>query len=124
MSAKSITLAPENQPQVTVYKNQKLIINKKNDCDKNFIKVSNDEWMYAARNLKDSTFKLYMYLAKDKEDYQSALSPVAVKNHVGLSESSYRRAVSELIDKGYLVKQNFKNVDYEAYCFYSYPIAE
>lgn len=114
-------LAPEGQQNVTVWRNQKLVINKKNDCDSNFMKISNDEWMYAARDLKDSTFKLYMYLAKDKVDYRSALSPIAVKNGIGLSESTYRRAVAELIEKGYLMKQKFKGVSYDAYCFYSRP---
>ena len=122
MTAKSITLSPLNQQNITLYKNQKLIIVKKSACDNNFLQVNNDEWSYACKELKDSTFKLYIYLASNRNGYQIALSPAAANNATGISKKSYYRAVDELLEKGYLVKFDSDNkVGNEGYYFYTMP---
>lgn len=57
----------------------------------------------AMQSLKGEAFKLWMYLAKNKDDYVFSLSNVdALQWGVG-SKSSYTRAIKELKEKGYLV---------------------
>ena len=115
-------LAPPNQPNVIIHKNQKLVVVKKPAYDGNFIQIGKDEWQYAARNLKPTTMLLYMYLAGNKNDYYLALSHTAIEDAIGMSKNTYHRAVAELIEKNYLVQTNGKSdLDYETYCFYTYP---
>lgn len=53
-------------------------------------------------------FKLYMYLAKNQNNYELALSSADVKECCGLAYTAYRTAFEELVDKGYLVPVNQK----------------
>jgi hypothetical protein len=63
----------------------------------------------------EASIKMWLYLAKNQNGYELALSSIdAIKWGIG-SKSSYDRAVKALIDKGYLVKQEGKK-DY--YMFY------
>ena len=67
-----------------------------------FLQVSNDEWQKAARELSGSAFKLYLYLAGNKDGYVLALSQKVVEDMIGLSKNTYHQAVKELEAKGYL----------------------
>lgn len=53
-------------------------------------------------------FKLYMYLAKNQNNYELALSSADVNKCCGLAYTAYRTAFEELVDKGYLVPVNQK----------------
>lgn len=53
-------------------------------------------------------FKLYMYLAKNQNNYELALSSADIKECCGLAYTAYTTAFKELIDKGYLVPVNQK----------------
>lgn len=67
----------------------------------------------ASRQLSGESFKLWLYLAKNQDGYSFGLSMVdALSWGVG-SESSYHRAVKELINKGYLQKKNNSYIFYE-----------
>jgi len=83
-----------NQDKVTIHKER---------YDANFLQVGIDEWMTAFNNLKPGTFGLYLYLCGNKEGFHLALSSAAVQHALGYSDSTYRRAKKELIDKGYLI---------------------
>ena len=83
-----------NQDQVTIHKER---------YDGNFLQVSIDEWTTAFATLKPGTFGLYLYLCGNMDGYHLALSSVAVQHALGYSDSTYRRAKKELIEKGYLV---------------------
>ena len=83
-----------NQDKVTIHKEH---------YDANFLQVGIDEWMTAYNNLKPGTFGLYLYLCGNKEGFHLALSSAAVQHALGYSDSTYRRAKKELIDKGYLI---------------------
>ena len=97
--------------------NQKVITVNKSICD--------GEHIYATCNLKankmalkelsPNTYKLYMYFALNQNDYSFALSYVHVYSITGMSEKTYHRAVKELIDKGYLVKEEGKKNQYIFY---------
>lgn len=125
----AVICPPHMQGWVTVYQNQKhIIVNKQSKYESNFMQIGNDEWMAAARNLKDCSLKLYLYMASNMNKFEFALSPKAVKNDIGMSESAYRRAVEELEENGYLVAANVDNkkihgVDFKTYDFYTTPQA-
>ena len=78
------------------YPNQKVIHIQKRTYEDNFLQVGNDEWQRAARELSGSAFKLYLYLAGNKDGFELALSQKAVEDTTGLSKNTYHRAVEEL----------------------------
>lgn len=81
----------------------------------------------ASRDLKDTTFKLYMYFISNQDGFIGGLSKVDVIAQTGISESSYKRALTELTEKGYL-KYNGQQAEDSAgerlplYEFYGRPI--
>ena len=85
-----------------IYPNQKVIHIQKRTYEDNFLQVGNDEWQRAARELSGSAFKLYLYLAGNKDGFELALSQKAVEDTTGLSKNTFHRAVEELEAKGYL----------------------
>lgn len=72
----------------------------------------------AARDLNGNAFKLYCYIASNRNGYSFDFSPQDFINQYGVSINSARSSVQELITKGYLVetKHNF-------YQFYEVPVA-
>lgn len=61
----------------------------------------------ASKNLQSlGGFKLYMYLAKNQESYELALSNADFKEWSGLERRAYTTAFEELKEKGYLVPLN------------------
>ena len=99
--------------------NQKIVeVNKQPTNKQNVYACINiDALDKAALNLtKASTFKLWMYFAKNQNNYKFELSAVAVMNFCNITEKTYREAVKELISKRYLVQRE-KNY----YDFYEIP---
>ena len=82
--------------------NQKVVIIQKNSYKSDFLQIGIAEWQEASRVLSPAAFKLYLYLASNASGFKLALSQVAVENAVGISKSSYHRAVKELEEKRYL----------------------
>lgn len=111
--------------------NQKAFrINKKREPeDKNDIRISElfkKDILYASRDLKDTTFKLYMYFISNQEQYIGGLSKVDVINQTGISESSYKRAMAELQEKHYLIyygehAEDSSGANLPLYEFYARP---
>ena len=63
----------------------------------------------ASKNLQTlGGFKLYMYLAKNQDDYEFALSSADFKEWSGLGYRAFTTAFEELIKKGYIVPLNNK----------------
>ncbi len=100
------------------YANQKTVTVHKPSYTENFLQVSKDEWMDAFANLTRSSFGLYLYCCGNQNTYQFALSSQAVQNTLGISDSSYRRAVEELLVAGYFIEGNNKTLH-----FYTTPQA-
>ena len=46
---------------------------------------------------------LYLYLASNADGYNIALSPVAVRQAIGMARSTYHDQFHRLVDKGYLI---------------------
>ena len=85
------------------FPNQDMITIHKERYTENFLQVGKEEWMTAFANLKPGSFGLYLYLCGNMDGYHLALSSAAVQRALGYSDSTYRRAKKELIEKGYLV---------------------
>lgn len=94
--------------------NQKTVIIKKTPCTKNFLQIQNDEWQEAAKLCKaSSSFKLYLYLAANAENYRWLLSKTAVEKALGFQKTTYYSSIKELKDLGYL--RDIGNNTYEFY---------
>lgn len=112
-----------------LYKCQKAVIinkerRKENEYDVWYSGNKNDLFE-ASRTLKDTAFKLYMYLISNQEGYTFGLSRQDVIEKTGISSKSYDRAVTTLIELGYLVYTNQLATDgieqAPLYRFYSRP---
>lgn len=96
------------------FPNQKIITIHKPEYEGNFVQVAIDEWQEAFATLPRISFGLYLYLCGNKNKFNYALSSVAVQNALGVSDSSYRRAVDDLLAAGYLImrKGNEHTLDF------------
>ena len=98
--------------------NQKTITVKKEQCDKQnyYAAINLNALESAALNLQSGAFKLWVYFAKNQQNYTFALSSKAVEENFGIKIKQYNNAVAELIIKGYLVKESGNK-----YLFYEIP---
>ena len=87
---------------------------KKEKCDKenHFAQINLIALQDAMVDLSGEAFKLWLYLAKNQNNYTLALSPVdAIKWGIG-SRSSYNRAKAQLIEKNYLIETSPNHYDF------------
>lgn len=63
-----------------------------------------DALQLAMNELKGETLKLWLYIAKNQDEYQFELSQKALLDW-GLKKDSYYKAVNTLIELGYLTQQ-------------------
>lgn len=61
---------------------------------------------------KISSFKLYIYLLGNTDNYHFALSTQDVADRCGINIKSAKEAVNDLIEKGYLVLREKKTYDF------------
>lgn len=101
----------ENVKIIVTVPNQKVVRIVHTLCDDNhlYTRCNLKANKTAMKELTPSAYKLYMYLLWNNNDYVFALSPVDVCNETNISNSSYKRAVKELIEFGYLVQSKQKN---------------
>ena len=110
-------MAEEKIRVIVTVPNQKVITVNKSICDKEHIyaQCNLKANKMALKELSANAYKLYMYFALNQDDYTFALSYVHVYSITGMSEKTYHRAVKELIEKGYLVKEEDKKNQYIFY---------
>lgn len=84
------------------YANQKIIHIQKSQYEKNYLQIGNDEWQKAGKILTYAAFKLYLYLAGNKDGFDLVLSQKAVEHAIGISKATYHTAVQELESRGYI----------------------
>ena len=60
----------------------------------------------AMKDLTASTFKVYIYLLCNKNNYSIEFSPEHISNVAGICKDSARRALNQLEQKGYLKQIN------------------
>jgi hypothetical protein len=62
--------------------------------------------------LTRSGFGLYLYCCGNQDGYKLELSSAAVQNALHISDTSYRRAVEELLKKGYFIQNTTTKYDF------------
>lgn len=71
-----------------------------------------EEIREAAKNLSPSALKLYLYFAENEDDWDFFLSPKDFQNTYDVAESTYRKAKTELIEKGYIIELEGNKFDF------------
>lgn len=91
--------------------NQKVVKVKKELCDnKHYYTMINLQALdKAAQTLKSGAFKLWIYFAKNQNNYTFALSSKEVCESFGIKIKQYNSAIQELIENNYLVQQKGNN---------------
>ena len=98
---------------MTTYANQKIVTLHKEKYHQEFLQVGKDEWMSAFDKLPRGAFGLYLYLCGNMNGYRLGLSSAAVQQAIGVSDSTYRRAIESLLEAGYLIQEgNNKNLHF------------
>lgn len=82
--------------------NQLIVKIQKPAYKEKFLQIGIDEWIHAAKKFPPATFKLYLYLAGNKDNFTFELSQVAVQNAIGIKKTAYHDGLNELKDAGYL----------------------
>ena len=100
------------------YPNQRMIRIHREPAKTNFLGIKNENWQAASRDLGAHALQLYLYLASNANNYTTALSPVAVRQAIGMARSTYHDQFHKLVDKGYLVPGTGNSFD-----FYEVPQA-
>ena len=95
------------------FANQRTVTIHKPPYSRNFVQVDIDDWQEAYAKLTKSGFGLYLYCCGNKDDFKLELSSAAVQNALHISDSSYRRAVEELLKYGYFIPKNKSNTKFD-----------
>lgn len=98
-------------PQQT-YPNQRLVRVHRERASSDFLGIKNENWMAASRDLGAHALQLYLYLASNANNYLEALSPVAVRQAIGMARSTFHDQFHKLEDKGYLVHSHGNTFDF------------
>ena len=91
---------------MTSFPNQSIVTIHKPQYKENFLQVAIQEWEESFIKLPRISFGLYLYLCGNQDGFPLALSSADVQNRLGISDSSYRRAVEDLKASGYLIERN------------------
>lgn len=94
------------------FPNQRTVTIHKPKYDGNFVQVDINDWQEAFDHLTRSGFGLYLYCCGNQDGYKLELSSAAVQNALHISDSSYRRAVEELLEKGYFIQNTTTKFDF------------
>lgn len=102
----------------TTFPNQRMIKIHRESVKTDFLGIKNENWQAASRDLGAHALMLYLYLASNANNYTVALSPVAVRQAIGMARSTYHDQFHKLVDRGYLVPSHGNT-----YEFYEVPQA-
>lgn len=103
--------------------NQRTIKTKKETCNKDnlYTSINLAALHKAMSTLKPTTFKLWVYLGKNQNNYTFALSKVDCLAWCKFSASTYQSAFAELVKEHYLIQSK---ADSNHYDFYEIPQEE
>ena len=111
--AELITYA--NQRRITIHRE---VPKGTKESKRSYVIAYNDNINDAMKNLNKATsFKVYMYMLGNVDEYRFALSTQDIADVCGMSKDTAKSAVNDLIEKGYLVLR-----DKHSYDFYEHPI--
>ncbi|MBQ7236953.1 MAG: hypothetical protein IJX03_07390 [Clostridia bacterium] len=94
------------------YPHQRVVNIHREPINLDFLGIKNENWQAAARDLKPFGCMLYLYLAANKNNFKLALSPAAVRQAIGMAQSTYRDQFNILLEKGYLVQTGGNTFDF------------
>lgn len=113
--AELITYA--NQRRITIHRE---VPKGTKDSKRSYVIAYNDNINDAMKNLSKATsFKVYMYMLGNVDNYHFALSTQDIADVCGMSKDTAKSAVNDLIEKGYLVLR-----EKHSYDFYERPRGE
>ena len=92
--------------------NQKTIIINRNMPKANFLQISNEHWMKFNKKYGPYGLQLYLYIAKNKNEFSLALSPQAAENEAGIKKTSFHKYLNILMHEGFLVKRSGNTYDF------------
>lgn len=98
--------------------NQRIIsIKGKEPCDTDniYAKINIKAMLNAMKNLTPKNFQVWLYLAKNQNNYTFSLSPKAVQEETGIVKSSVQEGIRTLIRKKYLIQRNDGSNIYDFY---------
>ena len=104
-------------PPIT-FPNQRMVRVHREVAKSDFLGIKNENWQAASRDLGAHALQLYLYLASNANNYTVALSPVAVRQAIGMARSTYHDQFHKLVDRGYLVPSTGNT-----FAFYEVPQA-
>ena len=104
-------------PPIT-FPNQRMVRVHRERAASDFLGIKNENWQAASRDLGAHALQLYLYLASNANNYTVALSPVAVRQAIGMARSTYHDQFHKLVDRGYLVQSTGNTFE-----FYEVPQA-
>lgn len=111
-------MTKKNKNNTTKYPNQREVMICKDQIDYTgrsgaYMGIYVDNLYEVSRHLKEGPFKVFLYLYSNTDGYIEGLSPQKISNLMGLSISTIKRSVRELINEGYLVQSKHKKNRYE-----------
>lgn len=113
--AELITYA--NQRRITIHRE---VPKGTKESKRSYVIAYNDNINDAMKNLSKATsFKVYMYMLGNVDNYHFALSTQDIADVCGMSKDTAKSAVNDLIEKGYLVLR-----EKHSYDFYERPRGE
>ena len=95
------------------YANQRRVITHKSKLDGQFGQYPLDALQLACRNLNKGALVLWLDFAKNADEYSVDLSPAAIKKMYGSAEKTTQRAIEELEEQHYLVKNPNDSYKYD-----------
>lgn len=95
--------------------NQRRITYHKTEGATGYTKINIKAAREAMSTLSYSAFMLYGYMSLNADNYEDWFSPAILLQRTNLTESTYRKAFSELIEKGYLIQNARWKSHYDFY---------
>lgn len=100
-------------------------INKEKTDDNNYYaKINLDALQNAMHSLSPKAFELWIYFAKNQDNYTFYLSKVDFLNWSNVKSTSYYQAFDELVQARYLIAIDTYNAEPKKYNFYETPQEE
>lgn len=97
---------------MTTVPNQRTLIIHRDRPKNGFLQISNSHWMDFNKKYGPFALQLYLYLAKNADNYTLALSQQAAKNEAGIAKTTFYKYIDLLVDEGYLVWKQGNTYDF------------
>ena len=76
------------------------------------LQIKNEHWMEVNKKYGPYALQLYLYLAKNANSYEMALSQSAAEGEAGIKKTTFHKYLDLFIREGYLVKRNGNTYDF------------